>query len=118
MKHKLLAGSHGRWENGQNVQYKAGDEIDLSPEEVESFGKRVEPVGEATFRTLPAKASDTQEPAGSLGLADVNMPGAVALVEALDTVEALDAAEAEERAGKDRKGVYDAIEARRAELEG
>jgi hypothetical protein len=118
MRYTLLTGSHGRWEKGQNVQYKAGDEIDLSADEVKSFGKRVEPVAGATFRTMPTKAdpTDAPKPAGSLGLADVNMPDAVDKVAKLGTVEALDAAAAEELAGKDRKGVHEAIEERRAEL--
>lgn len=111
MKYRLLTGSHGRWEDGKSVRYVAGDEIDLSPEEVESFGKRVEPVG----GVAKAPPKPTPEPTQPLGLADLNWSDAAEAVSKLDA-EALDAAEAEERAGKDRKRVHEAIEARRAEL--
>lgn len=120
MKYRLLTGSHGRWEKGQNVRYAAGDEIDLSNEEVESFGKRVEPVGgspvatpapDKTLRTLPA----ADKP---LGLVDLGWAEAAEIVTTLETVEAVEAARKEEQAGKARKGVLDAVEARLAELEG
>lgn len=92
----------------------AGSEVELSEAQFAGLSDRFEQVAEPetkTFRTLPAASK-------SLGLADVNMPEAVAIVSTLDSSEALDAAGEEEKSGKDRKGVHDAIEARRAELEG
>ena len=114
MKYKLLSGQHGRFEKGQQVVYRKDDEIDLTKEEAEYLGARVEKVSGAAEAPAPTPAKAAA--AGSLGLADVNMPDAVDKVAKLDTAEALDAAEAEEKAGKDRKGVHEAIDDRRAEL--
>lgn len=113
-KYKLLTGSHGRFEKGQQVVYRKGDVLDLTKEEANYLAARVEKLAEITETPAPTPAKAPA--AGSLGLADVNMPDAVDKVSKLDTAEALDAAEAEEKSGKDRKGVHEAIDERRAEL--
>lgn len=127
MRYRLLTGQHGRWEDGQNVVYRKGAEIDLSPEEVESLGpRRVEKIAGAAkveppqvaAEVAPAPETETTVAAGPLGLDALHWAKAAAAVSGLATAEWLDAAEAEEKAGKDRKGVLEAIAARRAELEG
>lgn len=118
MMHRLLTGKYGRFEDKQHVIYRAGDpdrdKVDLSPAEVKALGKRVERI----HATAPAHAEMPAAPkVKALGLDDMHWSQAAEAVRELKTVEAVQAAAAEERAGKDRKGVLDAAEARLAELE-
>lgn len=89
----------------------AGSVVELTDDQAAALADRFELVAGA-----PATKSASKTTTTGGGLADMLMPDAIAKIEKLETVEALDAAEAEERAGKDRKGVHDAIADRRAEL--
>jgi len=75
---------------------------------------------EAEYTLANAKAAEKKPEAvdapGEYGLADMTVGGARETVDEVETVEELDALLAEETAGKVRKGVLDAIEAKRAEL--
>jgi hypothetical protein len=105
-----------------------GSIVEMSPEGAAALSDRFElvsggapppPEPETVFRTMPAApaAPPVTSPAGE-PLGDLHWAKAAAQVSSLDSVAALDAAEAEEKGGKARKGVLDAIEERRAELEG
>lgn len=112
MKYRLLEGK--KYYLGGKL-LDAGSEVELTDAQFAGLSDRFEPVAGATASAPAAPAADT---AGVLGLDDLSWDKAAAKVSKLDTADALDGAETEEKAGKDRKGVHEAIEARRAELEG
>lgn len=111
----LEVGTHGRWEDGDNHIYKAGDEILLSPDEARALHGRIRIVRNAQAAApAPAEAeaaeTDVSLLAGNVGQVAL----AVSQIDDLDTLVALAEAEAE---GQDRKGALRAINQRVAELE-
>lgn len=121
MKYRLLPGKK-HYVSGKRLA--AGDEIELSKPQAEALADRFEPVAEGGAAKVEppqvdaevAPEPETTETAGPLGLDALHWAKAAAAVSGLRTDEELDRAAAEERSGKDRKGVFDAIAARRAEL--
>jgi hypothetical protein len=119
--YKLLSGKHGRFEAGVPRAYAKNDLIELTPEEAENLGERVKLIGEPAA-AAPAEATEvppeTVEPAApaTLGLAELHWSKAAASIGKLGTAAEVEAAIAEEKAGKGRRGVLDAAEARLREI--
>lgn len=117
--YRVLKGKHGRWVDGKPVTYRPGDTMYLTEAQARRMtsatGSMVEPLWAADE---PASAPKPSPKATSLGLADLHWAQAAKVVSELETVEAVEAAREEERAGKARNGVQDAVDARLAELEG
>jgi hypothetical protein len=64
MKYRLIRGSHGRHEPGEdgvrrNVRYQPGDEIELTAVEAKGFGDRVELAGPALAGVVGVNTADT-----------------------------------------------------------
>jgi hypothetical protein len=116
--YKLLSGKHGRFEAGVPATYAKGDLIELTPEEAEGLGERVKLVGGTSppapeTRVVRALERPTSR---ALGLTELHWSKAAAVIGKLETAAEVDAAVAEEKAGKGRRGVLDAAEARLREI--
>ena len=118
MKYELLTGNHGRSEDGANKVYKAGDHIELSPEEAASMGDRVRLISVIQPAADPVvdEDSDDQEspPVPSALIGNVRTVGAN--VRSFTNVLELMDLHAAESASQNRKGVLSVIESRVEEL--
>lgn len=137
MRYRVKSGYHGRWENGISVTYGPGDPIELTTEQAAAFGDKVEPDASAQPASVAAPKPSSPAPApvveppppaeapepepvasaaeeAALPFAISTLPAieAVARVRGIDDPDTLRVLLAEERAGKDRKTVVNAIESR------
>jgi hypothetical protein len=117
MKYRLKTGKHSRFEDGNQMIYRAGDAVELTADEVASLGPtRVEPVGATP---PPPPAETVPQSSGAMDwslLGDLHWTGAVKAVREVATVDELARAQEAEVAGKNRRAVLDAIEERLTEL--
>ncbi len=106
-KYKLKFGSHSY----KGVTYHKNDEIEITEEHMQRFG------GEEQFALVIAKAKEKDD--DEITITDLLLKSIPEIEAQLATVNdnaALDAVQVEEKAGKQRAGVFTAIEARRKEL--
>lgn len=132
--YRLLRGSYGMVVDGKNRIVKPGPKsyLELTAEQAgrlkDCNGSRVEPVdlgalqeqadANAAKKAGVGTPSETVQEKVETLVQDLNVEGAVEFIKAIEEEAVLDAVEAEEAAetGKQRKGVFDAVAAVRAEF--
>lgn len=121
--YKLVRGGHGRFENGQNVIYRAGDTIQLTDEEAAAFGLRVQRIasevssGQQSNPQSKVNAGDQQQQVVDLSsISTLAIPGVVDLLATMQDANDIQSLKKAEETGLNRKGVMDAVERRLMEL--
>lgn len=132
MKYRLTIGSHGRFEgdrkSGGHAIYRKGDEIELDDVQAAALVGRIEPIGGAAVSSSPAAKATPKgkaevkpeaQPEGNgtdwAVTLEQNAPEIIGLIADLSGDELVALVTAEE-AGKNRKGVLAAAEARLNEI--
>lgn len=100
---------HYVWRNGAPVQLEEGEEVELTEAQAAAFADR--------FEAVDSESVDEPEDDDD-GVSSLNLTEVKDLVASTKSLNALTAIGDAEKAGKDRKGVYEAIEARVEELQG
>lgn len=115
--YRLLTGSHGRFEDGTPVSYRAGQEIELNEAEAANLAGRVELIGPAPKVKASRPEPEPEAEIGDFDVSDMHWSKAAKLIGRLEEPGAVRKVRAAEEAGKARKGVLQAADERLAELE-